>query len=408
MIYSYPQRDTSVSFPATSKDAFGRLRISQPYTLFDSTNRYAIDNQFDSAVTGTGAVTHLTNESSASLSVTSGGVGSVVRQSYRSFPYQPGKGLFVITTFVMDGSSSSNLTQRVGYFNTNNGVFFQNVGSTLSFVLRSSSTPTPGTPSDTRAVAQSSWNGDKLDGTGSSGYTLDPSKAQILWMDFEWLGCGSVRCGFVINGEFIVCHTFHNANSLTTVYMTTATLPIRWEITSTSAMNADLQQICSSVISEGGYEQTSIDHVARRTTSLTGISTTFVPIVSIRLNSSALGAVVLPNRIQVLPLTADTFEYALVKNPTLSGASWSSVSSDANVQYDVSATSYSGGTIFQNDYVVSTSRSIGSGNSPIGYNWDLQLGVSIAGVSDIYTLGIRTISGTGTAIGSFSFYDLSQ
>ena len=110
--------------------------------------------------------------------------------------------------------------------------------STLSFVLRSNSIPTPGTPSDTRTVNQADWNGDKLDGTGPSGITLDVTKTQILWMDFEWLGVGSVRCGFIINEQYIVCHTFNNANDITSVYMSTAILPVRYEITSTSAISA--------------------------------------------------------------------------------------------------------------------------------------------------------------------------
>jgi len=225
-----------VSIGGTNVDAFGRLRVSQPYTLFDSQNRYAADNQLDVATTGTGTTTFLSNEAAVKMEVTSGGVGSVTRQSFRSFPYQPGKGLLVLATFVMDSSTSANLTQSVGYFNDSNGVFFKRTGSTNSFVLRSSSTPTPGTPSDVRTVNQSNWNGDKLDGTGASGLTLDPTKAQILWMDFEWLGVGSVRCGFIIDAQYIVCHTFENANDVTSVYMTTATLPVRYQITTTTAV----------------------------------------------------------------------------------------------------------------------------------------------------------------------------
>lgn len=397
-----------VSIGGTNTDAFGRLRVSQPYTLFDSQNRFVADNQFDTAVTGTGSSTWQVNQSSVAMAVTAGGVGSVVRQTYRSFPYQPGKGLLVLATFVMDNSSSVNLTQRVGYFNTQNGVFFQKIDGVNSFVLRSYIT---GSVSDARTVNQADWNGDKLDGTGASGLTLDTSKAQILWMDFEWLGVGSVRCGFVINGEYIVCHTFNNANEINSVYMTTAILPVRYEITSTSAVAATLYQICSSVISEGGYEQTSVDHVARRTTLFPTIGTTFVPLVSIRLASTALGAVVLPNRVSVLPTTSQNYEVALVKNPTLTGASWTAVPTDANVEYDVSATATTGGTIVQTDYVTSSgSGGVGILETPTGYNWDTQLGVSLTNVSDIYTIQIRTVSGatTGDAIGTLSFYDLTQ
>jgi hypothetical protein len=408
---SDPNNPIYVNFNPTAVDAFGRLQVSNPYTLFDSQSRYAADNQFDTATTGTGTTSFLANEAAVKMEVTAGGVGSVVRQSYRSMPYQPGKGLLVLATFVMDSNNSVNLTQRVGYFNAQNGVFFQRVDGTYSFVLRSYVT---GSVSDARTVNQSSWNGDKLDGTGPSGITLDPTKVQILWMDFEWLGAGSVRCGFIINGTFILCHTFNNANDITSVYMTTATLPMRYEITSSSALAASLKQICCTVISEGGYEQSSIDHVARRTTVFSNIDTAanFYPIVSIRLASTALGAVVIPNRIQFQPTSLQNYEIALIKNPVLTGASWAAVGSDANVEMDVSATAIAtAGTIVQTGYIANTG---GGGQTstiaPTGYNWDTQLGASIAGTSDIYTLGARTISGAtkGDGVGCISFYDLTQ
>jgi hypothetical protein len=400
-----------VSIGGTNVDAFGRLRISAPYTLFDSQNRYAADNQFDT--NGTGAITYLPNEASVSLDVTGASGAETVRQSFRSFPYQPGKGLLVLATFVMN-TAKTGLRQRVGYFSTQNGVFFQQNDSTLSFVLRSY---VSGSISDARTVTQANWNGDKLDGTGLSGYTLDPTKAQILWMDFEWLGVGSVRCGFIINGEYIVCHTFTNANEIANVYMTTAILPVRYEITNVGATgsNSSLKQICSTVISEGGYQQASIEHVARRTTVFTNIDTaaTFYPIVSIRLASGRTGSVVIPNRLQFLPLTSQNYEVALLKNATLTGATWAAtVPSDSNVDFDVAATAISAvGTVVQTEYVTSTGSGGTQGTSSLSdYNWDLQLGTSLAGTSDIYTVAVRTVDGAtkGSGVGSLSFWDLTQ
>jgi hypothetical protein len=398
-----------VSIGGTNVDAFGRLRVSQPYTIFDSQNRYAIDNQFDTSTATGGSTTYLPNESSVRMDVTTSSGSEVVRQTYRCMPYQPGKGLLLLATFVMN-TAKTGLRQRVGYFGTQNGVFLQQSGSTVSFVLRSYIS---GSVSDARTVNQADWNGDKLDGTGASGYTLDLTKAQILWMDFEWLGVGSVRCGFIIDGNYIVCHTFENANDITSVYMTTAILPIRYEITNTAATASasSLKQICSSVVSEGGYEQTSIEHVARRTATRTSISTTFVPLVSIRLASTALNAVVLPVKFNVMPTsTGDDFEVILAKNSTgLTSASWAAVASDANVEQDTSATAMTVGTIVDIQYVKSTNQSSGTINQPAAYNWDLQLGSSLTGTSDIYTLGIRVLSGSsGAAIGSLTFYDLTQ
>ncbi|NDG31067.1 hypothetical protein EB118_13495 [bacterium] len=402
---------TMEPFSATSLDAFGRLRVANPYTLFDSQNRYQKDPQFSESLTGSATATYVVNESSVDMAVTATSGDKAVRQTYRVFPYQPGKSLQVLATFVMN-SGKTNLRQRVGYFNTDNGVFFQVNGTTKSFVLR---TNTSGTPSDARKVDQADWNGDRLDGSGASGITLDITKAQILYMDFEWLGVGSVRCGFVIDGAFIVCHTFNNANDIDKVYMTTAILPVRYEIenTGTTASASTLTQICSTVISEGGYQQTSIEHVARRVnaTSASTITTSFYPIVSIRLASGALGAVVVPSSFNFLPTTSDNYEIALIKNPSLTGPSWASVSSDANVQSDIAATAMANGTIVSSSFTTGKSGPVPlvSGGS---YNWDLQLGASLANVSDIFTLAARVVTtggaGSGGGVGSLSFYDLTD
>jgi hypothetical protein len=123
--------------------------------------------------------------------------------------------------------------------------------------------------------------------------------------------------------------------------------------------------------------------------------------------------VVIPKSIQFQPTTLQNYEIALIKNPTLTGATWAAtVPSDSNVEYDVAATAISAaGTIVQNGYIANSG---GGGQTstiePTGYNWDLQLGVSLTNVSDIYTLGVRTISGatTGDGLGAISFFDLTQ
>jgi hypothetical protein len=242
------------------------LRVSPPVTLFDSQNRYAKSADFDEALSGSATVTYSADESSVLLNVTSASGDKVIRETRRVFAYQPGKSLLVMNTFVMP-TAHANLRCRVGYYGVNNGVFFERAGTALRMVRR---TYTSGSVVD-NVVAQADWNGDKLDGTGSSGLTIDTTKSQIFWQDFEWLGVGSVRTGFVINGKFIVCHTFNHANILALVYMTTAILPIRYEIENTGATDGSrtMKQICSTVISEGGYEKKVILQVARTATATT-------------------------------------------------------------------------------------------------------------------------------------------
>jgi len=394
----------TITIGGTSADAFGRARTSEPHTLFDSQNRYAKNDLFSESTATGGAVSFLTNESTVEMTTTTSSGSEVVRESKRVFPYQPGKSLLVMNTFVMS-APQTNLRCRVGYFSTQNGVFFERNNSTLNLVRRSYVT---GSVVDT-AIAQSSWNGDKLDGTGASGYTLDTTKAQIFWMDFEWLGVGSVRCGFVINGQFIVAHTFNHANTLSTVYMTTAILPVRYEITNTGATASagSLKQICSTVISEGGYERRVALYTASMT-SAASVGTSWAPLVSIRLDPTRLDSVVVPDGYSILPTSASsvTFEIAMFRNATLTGASWTQTESD-NVEFDISATALTGGRAVYKTFILASNQVSGNTNNGGEYNFDLQLGRTLAGVSDVYTIAARALTGTHNAIGAMSFWDLT-
>ena len=392
----------NVNFYGTALDAFGRLRVSEPFTLFDSSHRYADNGQFDTATSGTASASFVANNSTVTLTVDTTSGSEVIRESKRVFSYQPGKSLLIMNTFVMNAAKTG-LRQRVGFFGANNGIYLELDGTTINLVKRSYVT---GSVVNT-AVAKSSWNGDKLDGTGESGYTLDLTKAHIFWVDVEWLGVGSVRCGFVIDGKFIICHTFHHANSISSVYMTTATLPIRYEITNTAstASSSELKQICSTVLSEGGYEKKVAPLVARMT-GTTSVGTSFEPLVTIRLASDRLDAVVLLNKYSATITGNSLYEIALIKNATLTGDSYDTSTFDS-VDFDVSATALSNGTILRSEYVKGTNQSSAQLDVNGSYNFGLQLGRTIAGVSDTFTLAARVTSGSDDIVGTLEFYDLT-
>ena len=411
---------SSVTIGGTNVDAFGRLRVSNPFTLFDSQSRFAADIHY-SYVTATGGTTsYNTNQSSVALNVTTTSGSTALAQTFRVFPYQPGKGMLILQTFVM-GAAKTNLTQRVGLFSAYNGIYLEQGPNGVTFVIR---TYTSGSVSNARYVAQADWNGDKLDGSGPSGITLDLTKAQILWFDIEWLGVGNVRCGFIINGQYVVCHTFQNANINNVVYMQTATLPLRYEITNTgtTATASTLTMICSTVISEGGYEQVSSPQIARPTgngvtiANATGLN--FTPLVSIRINSSFFGAMVVPSIVNFIATAQGNYEVVLVRNPTLTGATWAAGPiSNGIVDVDTAATAMTATAdgIVQTDYVVSTNQGSVPIIAPFGYNFDLQIGVSASlsgngfNASDVFTLGARGINNSpaGSGIGSIAFYNLS-
>ena len=394
---------------SASSDAFGRLRISSPVTLFDSAHRYKDNGKFSSLTSGTATVSHLDNESSISMAIGTASGDKIYRESYRVFPYQPGKSLLVFCTFVM-AAAKTNLRQRVGYFSVRNGVYFEQAGTTKAFVIRKY---TSGSVDDTtERVEQANWNVDKLDGTGISKAILDTNKAQIMWTDIEWLGVGSVRTGFIINGQFIVCHIFHHANVLDKVYMTSATLPVRYEIENTgiTATASTMRQICTSVISEGGYEGRTKQWRATRTTGIASVAvaTGWAPVISIRLASGRENAVVLPGAIHIAGDGNNAlYEYAIIRNATITGGAWvTHTDSGGNVEYNATATSMSGGIPEDSGFFASSNQSNNLRTQELEYNWEQQLGRDQTPTSDTLTLAVRHLVTGGTVYGSMNWHDL--
>lgn len=399
-----------------SGDLFGRLKISQPFTLFDSTHRYSQDGDFDDAILGAGStVGIITHQSTATLGIGTTAGCSFVRESKRVFSYQPGKALQVLQTFVME-PPKPNLTQRVGYGGSENGVFLEQStdasGITTAYWMMR--TKKSGITTEIR-VAQSDWNVDTFSGIGGTtnptSHNLDLTKAQLMFTEYEWLGVGAVRCGFAHEeGNFHISHRFEHANVIDSTYMTTATLPVRYEILNTgiTTSTSTMKQICVSVQSNGGYEKRVASDVSRQDALVSVASTTFIPLVSIRLKAGREDSVIIPNQINALPDSATSvfYEVALIKNATISGGTWIT-SSSPNVEQNTTANSMSGGTVIRAEYISSANKASTPLNEATEYNWDLQLGRTQSKVSDIYTLAVRAISGSGNAIGALSFYDLT-
>lgn len=353
--YEVQMLSDRLSPTGTLTDAFGRLRISTPLTLFDSQHRYQDNSKWSTANSASCNTVYQVNHSAVDLNVGTTANTYVYRETTKVFAYQPGKSLLILNTFAMN-TPKTNLRQRVGYFSSQNGVFLENDGTGNYLVLRSYAN---GSVVDTR-VAQADWNVDIFDGNGYSSQGssaehatgLDVSKTNILWIDIEWLGVGDVRCGFVVDGKLIPAHVFHNDNLRTAPYMTTACLPVRYEIENTgiTASNSTLKQICTSVISEGGYELFGKQHaIGRPLGSPKDLTTaaTFYPIVSIRLKADRLDAIVIPKKVTFMGVTNNTnYRYKVVVGPTLdANASWVNATSDgySSVEYDFSATGYTGG-----------------------------------------------------------------
>lgn len=353
-------------------DAFGRLRVSNPVSLYDTQTRYYDHKQFSTSTSGTANVVYQANSSSFLMNVNTASGDSVLRETVRVFPYQPGKSLLIYQSFCFN-ALKSNLRQRVGYFGADNGIFFEADGTNLNMVIRSKSS---GVVVEDR-IAQANWNTNSMSnviGSNPSGITLNPALNQIWFCDVEWLGVGTVRVGFVVDGQYITCHTFNHANTPSTVtanntttYMTTATLPLRLELTNTgtTASASTLRQICSSVITEGGFQllgsgnPRAASHLIESPVTLPNDST-FKPVIAIRLKSTMLDAVVIPVNYSLVPVAQSLFQYRIYKYAVTSGGTWVDSAADSAVQYNLSPTALVSGDIVEQSFINSTNQSSGA------------------------------------------------
>jgi hypothetical protein len=357
-------------------DAFGRLRVSEAFTLGDYKHTYGIDPNFRDTLANGGTVTHITNQAAARLATSNNSNSSAIHQTKMYHNYMPGKSQLIKST-INFYANTINVTKRTGYFDVNNGIYFeQNGNGVLSFVIR---TDTSGTPSDARRVIQSDWNIDKCDGTGKSGFNLDITKTQIFFTDFQWLGVGRVRCGFVHNGQTVVAHEFYNSNYLPTVYMSNPNLPIRCEILNTGATTgAFFDQICATVVSEGGYMESGIDFSINSGTTGKSVTTAagIVPVVAIRLKNNFRGY---PNRVIVRPgninIYAENYpaywsliKLANVSNISLANSTWISADTDSAIEYNLTGTAITNGDKMEGGIVGTTSpggSAKGTGTAPV-------------------------------------------
>jgi hypothetical protein len=404
-----------------SFDAFGRARVSELFTLGDYKHLYAIDPNFLDSVSGAGStVGFSTNQAAARLQTGIGTTAFSVHQTKFYHHYQPGKGQLIFSSFNFY-APQQNATKRTGYFDDRDGIYFEQVGlntsdgisagiGTHNWVIR---TFTSGIATETR-IPQSQWNKDKCDGTGTSGFNLDITKTQLAFIDFQWLGVGRVRCGFAHNGQLITAHEFNHSNYFDKVYIANPNLPVRCEIRNTGVgIGASFDQICSSVMSEGGYVESGIDFAYTMTSTRTTPTPagTELPLVAIRLKNTFQGY---PNRISVrmnnLSLFCETnsIVYKVVKLPSsayLSNAgtlTWTSASNNSGVEYCVDATTYSDGDVFASGYVPSGASQNSLSPVASGSLTAAKKNIIVQNIdssnSEIYVIVVRTITTTGNAV----------
>jgi hypothetical protein len=367
-------------------DSFNRLRTSKPRTLLANSSILGKDlySVYEN-LTGSGTSTH--NANSALIEMSVSGTGTVIRRSRRRGIYQPGKSLLVYMTGVLNagGSNASGVTSKIGYYDDENGYYFQYNNGVVSVIERSSVT---GSLVETN-VAQSAWNVNSVDGKNGT-ILFDASKAQIFWFSFEWLGVGEVLCGIFVDNQPITLHKFRHSNILDTPYITMASLPPTYELIGTSG-NGTMYAICFTVISEGGYNPVGRGFSANKGTSTENVNT-IEPVLSIRLKSGQkINAIV--NGVSVMSTSGANFLVELWRFVDNTGAlnnpSWISANSESGVEYDENSNNLNttGGLLLYSAYSSNNIDGIQINEVPNGV-------LSISnGISDLFVIAITTVGG---------------
>lgn len=379
-------------------DSFGRLRVSQPESVFDSKHlRGFLENGYwDSSTASGGTVAINANFSAVDLTLTTTNGSSAIWQTKEYFVYQAGKSHQILMTFVA-GAAKANVRKRMGYFDANDGVFLEQTTTDIRFVIRSSTT---GSPVDTNFAAQASWSVDPLNGSGPSGITLDLSKSQIMFIDFQWLGVGRVRVGFVIDGVGYIAHEFKHANSTVGVYCKNPNLPIRYEIVNTagSASGTTLQAICSMLASEGGRNLRGMAMSADMfTTGKTAASGVLTPMICVRLKAAQIRTPLLPVSFSLLsqsanPVVIRVFILRAGGTHVLTGASFNSAHALSSAEFDVAASALTIGNAIP-IYADSTSPQTRSLSGDLAGSDSLKVCANIAAVSDILCVAAAGVGG---------------
>lgn len=386
----------------SASDAFARLRVSSPFSRFDATHQYNSSPLYWSEWVSGGSTAHLPNESSVLLT-TNGANGNFSRfQSRRYLRYLPGRGSQIILTGLL-GAAEAGVRRRWGYFDNDDGLFFEQDGLAGLYIVRRTSTS--GAPVDNR-TPRANWNVDKLDGTGPSGVVFDETKMQLFELDFQWLSTGQVRWWFEYNGERWLIHKETFTNVLTVPYMKTANLPVRYEISNTAdtGHSSTMKATCQVKIIEGGHDESALIKSVNRGTSGVTVGTTRLPIISIRPKLTLNG---LTNRgnIQVVSLNVQAsgdFLWELFYVPTLTGASWTSAGANSITEFDTAATAI---TITGTELIASGYKASGPGE--IDTILDLEktfLSLNPDGTtSDIMSLAVTSLGGNIVARAALVF-----
>lgn len=395
-------------------DSHNSLQVSNKDYYFSSSFQYSVrPDLWDTQSTGSATIQHNANNQTVEFSL-SGNGDSVLRRTTKLIPYFPGRTVQMTFSGRFSPEVKETVTQRVGLFDDNNGLYFELDSGGLKFVIKNNG-------DDSRFAYQENWNQDKLDGTGVSGITLDPSKFQIGVIEFEWYGGGRVKFGILVENQIVWAHYFDNSNYLSSPYMGTSILPISYQAISTGG---------SAIVIQGSSVASLVGNIPTEgqprfvgneiTTPITlGAAGNYYRCVSVRLNPNYINSIAIFNKGRGFGESNTIYKYRISVQDTFRNngntansdpSTWSWVNVPGSVlQYSLPTPATpeivvkTDGIAFDGDYFVGDETPDGgvSLDSFIG-----QMGRKINGTSDIWTLSVACASPSKTAYGALYWTEL--
>ena len=380
-----------------STDAFGRLRVSQPVTLFDSKHLYSkAPFSYDEVLSGSATSVHVPGDALVLMSTISAN-DIVIRQTPLRFNYQPGKSIVGVFTGVF--APQPNIIKRIGLFQSlstipyepDSGIYLEVTSTGPSFVLKKSL----GTPY-VSSIPQSAWNLDRMDGTGASDISIDFTKAQIFAVDYEWLGVGRIRYGFYVSGKLYYAHQVTNFNILSSAYISTPNHPVRYEIRQTGPGSGSMKHICATVIIEGNQDIVGTLATASLSSAITCSTTQWTPVIAVRQATGQPDVVSLLRSVDLY--NTDNIAvgmYKIIYNPVFSAPlNWVALNNNLALQYaqGSAAVSVSGGIDLLTKFIAPSQGNTVSDSEATFFDLNGRFGTKIDGTPETLVLAIRGLN----------------
>lgn len=377
-----------------ARDETGHQIVSQLTAGFHGAHQYDLINSaiWGQTVSGTAQIT--VNHQKAQLSVSSNSDIAEL-SSIRYVRYYNGYTSVIMFTGIFPDLSGQPVFAKAGQFDSLDGYYFKadNNGLNVAFMHNGSET----------LINQSSWNGDKCDGTGVSEFTLNPQLNNLYKIEFLWLGVGNIRF-FVYDPDngFLLTHTvkYANANLDTTTH--NPSLPARYYIEATGAILSTYTiESASIMLASYNHNPRILGPVFSFTNTITVTSTTPQHLFTLKardlINSKQNRAM---SYLRKLTYATDGNKNILIKlilNATLTSPSYTNISTNSSViEYDTSATVSGGRVLFQ--------LPLGKVASDIVDLIDLDLFISPINTGQTITLTAESISGTSSTETNVSLY----